>query len=110
VIPAFSIATFQDEDSVYVLVSGDVDISTVPRLAAELSRAEQAGLPIVVDLEQVEFIDCAGVGALVRASARSRDLSVTPGSAQAQRLFELIGVEGLLNVRPRLVGSGRNAA
>jgi anti-anti-sigma factor len=108
--PTFSIATFQDEASVYVLVSGDVDLSTAPRLTAELARAEQPDLPIVVDLEQVEFIDCAGVSALVRASARSRSLSVTPGTAQVRRLFELIGVDGLLNLRAHPVGSGRNTA
>jgi anti-sigma B factor antagonist len=98
----FSIASLQDEATVYVLVSGELDVGTAPHLAAELRQAQRSGLDIVVDLEQVEFIDCAGLHALVHASASAGldRLSVTTGTPQVRRLFDLVGVDDLLRVRP----------
>jgi anti-anti-sigma factor len=93
-------------------VSGELDVSTAPHLAAELHEAEQAGLAVVVDLEQVEFIDCAGLHTLVRATASAgpNRLSVTPGTPQVQRLFDLVGVDDLLHVLPSPLGIDHSAA
>jgi anti-anti-sigma factor len=70
------------------------------------------GHVIVVDLDGVTFMDCAGVRALLQASANlgPERLSVTPGPPQVQRLFELAGITSLLRVAPRPLTLGRRAA
>ena len=86
-----------------VIVSGEVDLCTAPRLEEELRRCQQAAFRIIVDLERVEFMDCAGLRVLVNASAKlgPARFSVILGSPQVQKLFELTGMTGVLRVIPR---------
>jgi hypothetical protein len=76
--PNFVIASFRDDASVVVEVSGEVDLLTAPRLAEKLHRALRTGLVVVVDLEAVEFMDGSGLRALLRA-AYVRDSGTSPG-------------------------------
>lgn len=95
-----------------MLVFGDVDLSSTPRLAEQIRRAGQMGDEVVVDLDGVTFMDCAGLGALVQTSTNMgpERFSVTPGPPQVQRLFELAGITSLLRVAPRPLTLGRRAA
>ena len=102
------------EGCVVVAVSGEVDLCTAPLLAEELRRAQPLDGVLVVDLDQVEFMDCAGLRALVDfadevASGPTR-LLVTPGSRQVQRLFELSGIATQLCVVPHANAAERAAA
>lgn len=107
-LPPLQIERRSDADAEIVLVSGELDLSTAPHLAAELGCAQATGADVLVDLEEVEFMDCAGLRVLVEASAASGGgaFSVTPGPGQVRRLFELTGAGGVLNV----VAPGRRAA
>ena len=52
--------------------SGEVDIATVPPLRAALAEAAEAESPrLIVDLTDVTFIDCVGVGAILHAKRRA---------------------------------------
>ena len=108
----FDIVWFQDGARVYLLVFGEVDLASAPHLADQVRRAAQTGLEVIVDLEGTTFMDCAGLGALLEASADvgPARLSVTPGPPQVQRLFELAGITGLLRIAPRPLTLGRRAA
>ena len=108
----FDIDWFQDGARVYVLVFGDVDLGSAPRLADQVRRAARAGLEVIVDLEGTTFMDCRGLGALLQADADIAPvrLSVTPGPPQVQRLFELAGNTTLLRIAPRPLTLGRRAA
>src|SRR5581483_4679498 len=108
----FDIDWFQDGARVYVLVFGDVDLGSAPHLAARVRRAAETGLEVIVDLEGTTFMDCAGLGALLKAGADlgPARLSVTPGPRQVQRLFELAGITRLRRVAPRPPTLGRRAA
>ena len=44
---------------VVLLLRGDQDISTEPRLRARIDEAVSAGLSVVIDLSEVRFIDSA---------------------------------------------------
>lgn len=83
-------------------VSGELDLYTAPELAEQLARALGSRGDILVDLEQVEFMDCAGMRVLVQftraAEAAGIAFGVTPGSRQVQKLFELTKVGQYLNV------------
>jgi anti-sigma B factor antagonist len=108
--PDFGIESVRGDGIVVVAVSGEVDLCTAPQLAEELRRAQQAGIDVIVDLEQVEFMDCAGLRVLLRfASSRiaaSAPFTVTPGTPQVQRLFHLSRIGSLLRVTSRAERSG----
>ena len=91
------------------MVSGEVDLYTAPRLEEELRQVQRNGADVIVYLEQVEFMDCAGLGVLVTcaraASMRGSRCAVTRSSRQVQKLFELSGATGILEfVRSGIAG------
>ncbi|MGI8803485.1 MAG: STAS domain-containing protein [Solirubrobacteraceae bacterium] len=102
----FDIDTVDDGDTVRLVVRGELDLATAPRLSERLAEIEATAAPlIVIDLTGVPFIDSTGLRALLEADFRSREngsrLRMTEGCAQAQRLFELAGVvDGLPFLSP----------
>ena len=84
-----------------MLVRGEVDISTAPRLTATLDAAihESKGA-FVVDLCELEFLDSSGVTVLLRARAvlgrDERALLVICPPGPVRRIFEVAGIADLL--------------
>jgi anti-sigma B factor antagonist len=84
-----------------VLVRGEVDISTAPRLTASLDAAirESEGA-FVADLSDVAFLDSSGVNVLIRARAvlgrEERVLLIICPPGPARRMFEIAGIADLL--------------
>ena len=83
----------------YVLaaVAGEIDIATVAGLRERLVALAAGGRPLVVDLDQVSFIDAAGLGALVGAAKRAAEhgvgLHVVCARQQIRRLFRITGLD-----------------
>lgn len=78
-------------------VSGEVDVATAPRLRERLVGLVGEGrTKIVVDLEQVDFIDSTGLGVLVGALKRVRtndgDLALVCTGARILKVFEITGL------------------
>jgi anti-anti-sigma factor len=98
----FALRSERHEDGERILVHGEMDLSTSAVVDREVRRAEASdAASIVLDLDQLEFMDASGVQMLLDASARSRTdgdrLRITRGSApQVQRVFELTGVGDML--------------
>jgi anti-sigma B factor antagonist len=67
------IAVRRERGFVVVKATGVIDISTVSRLRERLFEQADAGRPLIVDLEQITFIDSAGLGALIGASRRAEE-------------------------------------
>ena len=59
-----------------VMVSGELDIATGPLLASRVSAllADAHRDSVLLDLSEVWFIDCAGLGSLLAARAEARRL------------------------------------
>ena len=80
-----------------VTVAGDIDIATVTRLRERLFQLAASGRPLVVDLDQVSFIDSAGLGGLVGAAKRAAgyggSLHVVCARPQIRQLFRLTGLD-----------------
>ena len=68
---ALTIAVRQERGYSVVTVAGEVDIATVTRLRERLFELAANGRPLVIDLDDVAFIDSAGLGALVGAAKRA---------------------------------------
>ena len=57
-----------------VNLAGEVDVYSAPRLKQELVSAIEGGCAnVIVNLEQVGFIDSSGLGVLVSALRRARE-------------------------------------
>jgi anti-anti-sigma factor len=89
-----SIDGYREGDRHTLLLTGELDIATAPELEA---RAEQlcAGHAdeVVLDLSQLEFLDSAGLNAILRVRALCQEhlceFGLTPGAQPVQRLFEI---------------------
>lgn len=84
-----------------IVLTGEADLQGAPEIEAALQDAS-AGEPglIVIDLRNLTFIDSSCLHALVRGHelcrAYGHELSVIPGPANIQRLFELTGMDEIL--------------
>jgi anti-sigma B factor antagonist len=84
-----------------VLVRGEVDIHTAPKLTASLDAAmlESRGA-FVVDLGDVAFLDSSGVSVLVHARAvlgrEDRDLVIVCPPGSVRRMLQVANVDDLL--------------
>ncbi|HEX2024011.1 MAG TPA: STAS domain-containing protein [Acidimicrobiales bacterium] len=79
-----------------IRVTGNLDAATAPRLRRCVSELAELGVDdFVLDLSQVGFLDCAGLGALVSAKKRVRavggDLRVAGASRGVRRVLGLTG-------------------
>jgi anti-sigma B factor antagonist len=96
-----------DADCTLVWVRGEHDIATRASLAVTLARAEQLdGVPLLVDLSSVTFMDASTIGVLVasRNRLRSRGLSLQlrAPSPRALQVLELCGLAHLIQQQPAI--------
>ena len=80
-----------------ITVTGEVDIATVAGLRERLFTLADTSRSVIVDLDQVSFIDAAGLGALVgaahRADIHGASLQVVCDRPQTRELFRLAGLD-----------------
>jgi len=100
-----------------ITVTGEVDIATVAGLRDRLFTLADTSRSVIVDLDQVSFIDAAGLGALVgaahRAHAHGASLQVVCDRPQTWELFRLAGLDRRLRLtrtRAEALQSLRTAA
>jgi anti-sigma B factor antagonist len=91
----------QEHDRIVLRLHGELDLLAAPLLQSKVESAEvDAADVVVLDLDDVHFIDSAGLRIILtaqeRALARGQTLALTPGSPQVQRLFGIAGVSGHL--------------
>ena len=103
--PDLTVTARIEGDAQVVAATGELDLSTAPRLCLEVRRAAATGgRPLVViDLRGVEFTDSTGLRALLCTTQEVRALSgatavvAAPGS-QVDRLLTLAGAREFLAV------------
>ena len=77
-------------------LQGDLDLSSVPSFVQETaSLRESSPRCVVVDLHGLKFLDCAGLGVLVRLSnevaAGGGRLTIRRPTRSVAKLIELVG-------------------
>ena len=94
---ALTIGARHERGYAIVTVAGEIDIATVTRLRERLFELAASGRPLVADLDQVRFIDSAGLAALVgaanRAAAYGGSLHVVCARPEVRQLFQLTGLD-----------------
>ena len=92
-------------DGIVVKVLGEVDMSGAPHLLGAVLCAALAhpGSTIVLDLDEVTFMDSSGIRAVVEAERRLRDqqahLVVARPQRNVRRVFDITGVDSVLDIR-----------
>ncbi|MEA2229249.1 MAG: anti-sigma factor antagonist [Solirubrobacteraceae bacterium] len=101
----FSVERQHEADgTVRLILRGEIDLAARDGLRAALDRERHAGTPVLVVLDQLEFIDSTGIAELVdarrRAVAAGAPFAVTPGTGHVRHV---LWVSGLLT---HLCGAG----
>ncbi len=88
-----------------VIVRGDIDIAGSPLLEVTMEKQESTGAPLVLDLENVYFIDSAGLRSLLAASRRAqenqRTIALRSVGREVHRLLEITGTTELFDIQSR---------
>lgn len=97
--PVFEIRQRHDADgTLRVTLIGELDLAVTDRLRAQLDHLQRSEPRIRLDLSELEFIDCSGVGSILMAIAEARrgrrcelevDRLVSPGVGRITRLDEV---------------------
>ena len=98
-----------------IVVAGEVDCSTAPRLAASLASVLASSPPeLVVDLTEVSFLDSAGLHTLVTAHTdagrRGVLMRVLVATRAVLRPLQVTGLEHVLRIERVQVGAETGAA
>ena len=91
----------EGEDPTLLAVYGEIDVGTAPRLAGAIAEPISRGrCRLVLDLGSVEFMDSAGIGVLIEARSRLRDVGggmfIQAAGPRVRRVLELTGLDWLL--------------
>ncbi len=92
-----------ERDRVVVGLQGELDLLTAPVLQAAVENAEIDGSEmLVLDLQDIRFIDSAGLRVILVAHERSQQrgqaFALSRGSAQVDRLLSIAGLDEHLRI------------
>jgi anti-sigma B factor antagonist len=86
-----------------VLVSGEIDVYTAPKLREELSPlADEQNQTLIVNLKDVTYIDSTGLGVFVglfkKLTNNNGELKLVDLSERLLRLFEITGLNNIIDI------------
>ena len=93
----------QNENEIFVSVSGEIDAYTAPKLREELlPLSEGKNKSITVNLKDVSYMDSTGLGVFVglfkQLNKNEGELKLVELSDRLKRLFELTGLNKIMNI------------
>jgi anti-anti-sigma factor len=89
-------------DRVVLELHGELDLLGAPVLQKQIEQAGASRPILVLDLQDLQFVDSAGLRVVLAAHEstrrRGQELVLTKGSDQVQRLLAIVGVDAHLRV------------
>ncbi|HTZ86043.1 MAG TPA: DUF6328 family protein [Solirubrobacteraceae bacterium] len=87
----------RSEDRVVLHLMGELDLASSSILERALEDADVSATPLLVlDLDELKFVDSTGLRVILlaheRARERGQEFAITPGSQQVQRLLSITSV------------------
>ena len=100
--PLLEVTEVRDAQAVRVRLRGELDLAGAPTVTDCLRRLQDRGERVLLDLDELTFIDMSGLRVvLAAAESASRDgwtFAVTRGSPPVRRLIALVRLDGQLPV------------
>jgi anti-sigma B factor antagonist len=98
-----SLTTRIEGERTVVEVGGEIDVYTAPKLRETIVSLVEAGQKnLVIDLEQVEFLDSTGLGVLVGGLKRVRtqegSLSLVCTQERLLKIFRITGLTKVFDI------------
>ena len=108
------IETTEDAQTLTLAGHGEIDFATLDTLTTELVKAANSDVEtVVVDLQQVTYIDSSGLGVLVgahkRLKAQGRALVLRVADTEMIKLLKLTGLDQLFAIEMPYDESGNPA-
>ena len=102
-----SVTTSRQDDVSVVTVAGEVDVYTAAQLRAALDEEIAAGRAfLVVDLDEVSFLDSTGLGGHVGPHKHVRNssgrLRIVCYNERIQRVFRITGLDKVFGIHTSL--------
>jgi anti-sigma B factor antagonist len=98
-----------DEQTVLIVVEGELELTTAPRFKQALVKAVEEGKrAIVVDLSRLTFIDSTALGVMVAAQRRMHEdqrLAIVCTHPQVLNVFEITGITESFRIEPDRAGA-----
>ncbi len=111
VSPDFTVEVASADGEMIVIVRGDIDVATAPKLRAALTQVQTGDLSgradrrVVVDMSGVTFLNASGLGVLAGAAVRARraggEILLRDPTPMTLRLLEITGLLQIVPVERR---------
>jgi anti-anti-sigma factor len=102
---SFDVVERAEGDRAWIVLYGELDLATVDEVRARLEALRAEGRPVVLDLDQLTFMDSTGIRLVLEAVRhRERDgwrFEVTRGSTPVQRIFAAARIDDRLPYAPK---------
>ncbi|WP_078551283.1 STAS domain-containing protein [Bacillus alkalicellulosilyticus] len=94
------------DEKVIVMLSGEVDAYTAPKLREVLiPLTEQSGNQVVINLANVSYIDSTGlgifIGALKSSHTHQSKISLQGLTSRVERLFRITGLDEVIDIEDK---------
>ena len=102
-MPLLQIEAHDHDGLAHVVLTGELDLSTIQKVEKELTRVEGEGPEIVaLDLSRLTFLDSSGLRVIVSADQRARRENrrfvVVRGPETVQRVFSITRLDEQLEL------------
>ena len=101
----FRIEERQVQGTAVLTLHGELDLVSSEDVGARLDALREQGVPVLLDLDELDFMDSSGLRLVLNAAEASDagdwQFSLTQGPDQVQRLFESTRVTERLPIVPR---------
>ena len=99
----------KDNQKVVVMISGEIDVYTAPKLKETLFQIVENGAEeITVDLSDVTYMDSTGLGVFVgtfkMVCSRKGKFELVGLSKRMRRLFDITGLSDIIQITSDLKG------
>jgi anti-sigma B factor antagonist len=97
-VPLFELEVTEDRDEIVIRVRGELDLAERPRLDHALANSEAGDARrILLELDELTFIDAAGLHCLEAASSRSAEsgsrMRMTRGTGNVAAILHLTALD-----------------
>lgn len=91
-----------DDDCIKLKISGEIDLNTIEVLEPKLEKMLKENKDILIDMENVKFIDSTGLGILVKLykeqKLKNKKVTIINTKVNVRKIFKITCMEEMFNL------------